>query len=231
VSFPEITKDPPAPKPSGTVVAVRDGDAGLEVLLLQRALRPGQDGRAPWVFPGGKVDRADHERGGGDPERAARHAAAREAHEEASLILDPAELLTISRWITPEVRTKRFDTWFFLAHVIGKSDVRVDGDEIGDHRWLRPSDAIADYEAGQLSLAPPTFVTVSWLLDHADAGTAASRLAEAELITFRPQIHPIAGGACILYPGDAGYETRTLEHDGPRHRLWSEGNRFRYERT
>lgn len=225
------TERPETPKPSGTVVAVRDAATGLEVLLLQRAVRPGQDGRAPWVFPGGKVEPDDHARGGGDPERTARHAAAREAHEEARLVLAPPSLVTISRWITPAVRTKRFDTWFFLAPVADEVDVRVDGQEIGDHRWLRPHEAIDRYQAGELPLAPPTFVTVSWLLEHPDAASAARELGAAETLVFEPRIHPVEGGACILYPGDAGYETGTLDHDGPRHRLWSEGRRFRYERS
>ncbi len=227
----EPTNTPEVPKPSGTVVAVRDASAGLEVLLLQRAVRPGQDGQAPWVFPGGKVEPADSERGGGHAEHDARHAAVREAEEEAGLALEPSGLVTISRWITPKVRAKRFDTWFFLARVAEHAPVTVDGQEIGDHAWLRPGDAIDRYEAGRLSLAPPTFVTVSWLLEHSDTETAARQLGEADLITFEPRIHVIEGGACILYPGDAGYDDGTIEHAGPKHRLWSDGKKFRYERA
>jgi 8-oxo-dGTP pyrophosphatase MutT (NUDIX family) len=227
----EPTKTPETPKPSGTVVAVRDAAGGLEVLLLQRAVRPGQDGQAPWVFPGGKVEPADAARGGDDPEHAARHAAVREAHEEAGLRLEPSGLVTISRWITPAVRTKRFDTWFFLAAVSGDAAIVVDGHEIGDHAWLAPGEALERYRAGALSLAPPTFVTVTWLEHHADSASAAHELGRAETLLFEPKIHPTEGGACILYPGDAGYETGTIEHDGPRHRLWSDGQRFRYERT
>ncbi|MBW2315493.1 MAG: NUDIX domain-containing protein [Deltaproteobacteria bacterium] len=226
----EPADDPAEPKPSGTVVAVRDGSAGVEVLLLQRAVRPGQDGAAPWVFPGGKVEPDDHARGDGDAEQSARHAAVREAHEEARLVVEPSELVTISRWITPAMRTKRFDTWFFLARVEGNPAIEVDGQEIGDHAWLTPAEAIGRYRARALALAPPTFVTVTWLLDHPDTAAASATLSAAEILTFRPQIHRIEGGACILYPGDAGYEDGTLEHDGPRHRLWSDGGLFRYER-
>jgi 8-oxo-dGTP pyrophosphatase MutT (NUDIX family) len=227
----EPTKNPPRPRPSGTVVAVRDGAGGLEVLLLQRAIRPGQDGQAPWVFPGGKVEAEDHALADGEPEPAARHAAVREALEEAGLVLEPSGLVTISRWITPAVRTKRFDTWFFLAEVDRDAAVRVDGQEIGDHAWLAPAEALDRYRARRLPLAPPTFVTVSWLLEHPDAASAARVLGEAETLLFEPRIHPQEGGACILYPGDAGYETGTIEHDGPRHRLWSDGKTFHYERT
>lgn len=222
---------PPEPKPSGTVVAVRDGPEGLEVLLLERAGRAAEPGPHAWVFPGGKVEPGDLERGGPDPATAARHAAVREAREEAGLVLAPERLVPISRWITPEMTARRFDTWFFLACVTSEAHVRVDGGEIGSHRWLAPAHALTAHAADELRLAPPTFVTVSWLLTHRDAGTAEAALGSAPLVTFRPRIHRVEGGACILYPGDAGYETGTLEHAGPVHRLWSDGKSFRYERS
>jgi len=234
---PESGKAPPAPKPSGTVVPVRDADRGLEVLLLERAGRAGREGPYPWVFPGGKVEPADRARADADDadaddaETVARHAAVREAHEEAGLVLAPERLVTISRWITPDMTPKRFDTWFFLAHVPPAAEVRVDGHEIGGHRWLRPAEALEAHAAGEVRLAPPTFVTVTWLVEHPDAASAHGRLGTGEILTFRPRIHRIESGACILYPGDAGYETGTIEHDGPRHRLWSDGTSFRYERS
>src|SRR5215468_8759910 len=75
---------PHTPRPSGTVVVVRDATAGFELLLLERTPRDGEP--QPWVFPGGKVDAADL-RAGEDEVAAARRAAAREAQEEAGLVL------------------------------------------------------------------------------------------------------------------------------------------------
>ncbi|HWH82160.1 MAG TPA: MBL fold metallo-hydrolase [Burkholderiaceae bacterium] len=63
----EVT--PPAPAPSArerapraaaTVVVVRDGDAGIEVLLSRRAENADHTGGA-WVFPGGIVDAGDRQ--------------------------------------------------------------------------------------------------------------------------------------------------------------------------
>ena len=220
---------PPAPKPSATVVLLRDAAPGLELLLLQRAPRGEKPG--PWVFPGGKVEPVDVVANDAASRESALRAAVRETHEEAGLSVDESRLVAISRWITPAMRTKRFDTWFFLATVTGEPEIVVDGHEIGDHAWIHPGEALERYRARALALAPPTFVTVTWLLDHPDAATAARHLDEAETLKFEPQIHRIGDGACILYPGDAGYEDGTVEHDGPRHRLWSEGGLFRYERT
>ncbi len=46
------------PRPSATVVIVRDSPAGLQVLLLKRADKADANGNA-WVFPGGLVDAGD----------------------------------------------------------------------------------------------------------------------------------------------------------------------------
>lgn len=218
------------PLPSATVVLLRDAAPGLELLLLQRA--PREDGRpGPWVFPGGKVDSADHAPDASDTEAVARRAAVRETHEEAGLAVRESGLTVISRWITPPVSPRRFDTWFFLGEVEAEAEVRVDGSEIAHHRWLSPADVLEAYREKALKLAPPTFVTVTWLEDFATPAEASRVLGESELVTFRPQIHPGETGACILYPGDAGYEAKDPARTGPRHRLWATPEGYRYERS
>ena len=99
------------PTPAATVVPLRDGEDGLEVLLLRRNSR-GEFG-GMWVFPGGKVDAGDE---GPDGEvAAARRAAVREAQEEAGLVLDEHRLVVLSFWLPPPQAARRFATWFFLA--------------------------------------------------------------------------------------------------------------------
>jgi 8-oxo-dGTP pyrophosphatase MutT (NUDIX family) len=217
------------PKPSATVVVVRDARVGLELLLLQRS--PRRDGRpGPWVFPGGKIEPQDTAHPG-DEVDIARRAAVRETAEEAGLALPASELVTISRWITPEIAPRRFDTWFFLGAARPDEAVRVDGSEICDHRWLSARDALDAHFADAMTLAPPTFVTVTWLERYARTDEAIAHLGAGPIVTFRPKILRMDSGACILYPGDAGYDSGDMHQPGPRHRLWSlppEG--YRYER-
>ncbi len=219
----------PEPEPSATVVLLRDAARRPELLLLQRA--PRKDGRpGPWVFPGGKVEpneRDAHD----DPKDAALRAAVRETHEEAGLRVAPTGLVTISRWITPEISPRRFDTWFFLGVESGREAVRVDGSEIVDHRWLDAQATLRAHEAGEIRLAPPTFVTVTWLLGYASAGDAHAGLATADPLVFRPRICPGEAGATMLYPGDAGYDAGDPQAPGPRHRLHAVGREYRYERS
>jgi len=219
---------PQTPRPSGTVVVVRDAAPGFELLLLERTPRDGEP--QPWVFPGGKVDAADL-RAGEDEVAAARRAAAREAHEEAGLVLDVESFVPISRWITPEISPKRFDTWFFVAPLRGGASVRVDGGEIQGHRWLSPREALALHERKVLRLAPPTYVTVTTLSIYEAVEPALRGCAECELSTFRPRIVRLGEGAVMLYPGDAGYDATDAEQPGARHRLWALADGWRYERS
>jgi 8-oxo-dGTP pyrophosphatase MutT (NUDIX family) len=219
---------PQTPRPSGTVVVVRDAAPGFELLLLERTPRDGEP--QPWVFPGGKVDAADLH-AGEDEVAAARRAAAREALEEAGLTLDIATLVPISRWITPEISPKRFDTWFFLAPLRAAAAVQVDGGEIQGHRWLSPREALALHEQKALRLAPPTYVTVTTLSIYAGVEPALRAYASCELPTFRPRIVRIGEGAVMLYPGDAGYDAQDADRPGPRHRLWALAEGWRYERS
>ena len=215
------------PLPSGTVVVLRDSRE-LEVLLLQRSARDGQPGI--WVFPGGKVDTAD-QRAGAAPADDARRAAVREAAEESGLVLDPRGLVEISRWITPEIAPKRFDTWFFAGLGPVEAEVRVDGAEIVGHRWIAPAEALRAHHAHALRLAPPTFVTVTWLTEFERSAEALRELPARMPVPFRPHIHRGEAGACMLYPGDAGYENGELDAVGARHRLWALADPWRYERT
>ena len=218
------------PKPSATVVLIRDGDEQLELLLLERNTAQEQK-RGPWVFPGGKIEPADRVGGGQSVQQSARRAAVREAQEEAGLELDVSQLIAISRWITPEISPKRFDTWFFLGRIGLEHEVTVDGGEICAHRWISPRDALAAHGRGEIRLAPPTFVTVTWMAPHATTDAVLRSLRGEPIPTFRPRICPRPEGVCILYAGDAGYDEGAIERAGARHRLWMKADGWRYERT
>lgn len=226
----EPLETPAEPQLSATVVVLRDEATGPEVLLLQRTALDGGAGGA-WVFPGGRVEDVDREGEGRDPVIALQRAAVRETREEAGLVLDGESLLYISRWITPEIAARRFDTYFYATRLVGEAEIVVDGQEIRTHRWLRPEDALRESRAGELRLAPPTFVTADWLVTHESVESALSTLAQEPIVTFRPRICSLSDGACMLYPGDAGYEERDPDRPGLRHRLWALSDGMRYERT
>ena len=95
-----------------------------------------------------------------------------------------ADLLTPwARWITPEASPRRFDTWFFAAALpAGQTataavEGHADPGESESGTWLRPAAALEAAAAGQITLLPPTAVTLRELGGHRDvAGILARRL-------------------------------------------------------
>lgn len=214
-----MSEELPPAVPAATVIVVRDTSPGLEVLMLKRS-DVGAFANF-WVFPGGRIDDTDH---GADEIERARAAAVREAQEEVGLVVDPANTHPYSHWTPPAIQPRRFATWFFVAHW-GGDDVRIDGHEIVDHRWMRPLDAID----AQLPMAPPTIVTLHEL---AEAGSfSATRRTEYPRWVTRPT-KSSDDVPVLLWHDDAGYETLDAELPGPRNRLWyPAGGPYRYERT
>ena len=215
--------------PAATVVLLRDGAEGCEALLVRRNARLSFHGGA-WVFPGGRIDPADHAAAGGsDIIAVARHAAVREAAEEAGVTLAHGDLSLFSRWVTPEEAPKRFDTWFFLARV-HTDRVRVDGGEIHDYRWLRPHAALAARAAGEIDLPPPTFVTLTQIAPYRGAAEVLATAASGGCEEFVPRLRLAEDGACTVYAGDVAYTGGDLHAAGPRHRLWMRDTGWEYER-
>jgi 8-oxo-dGTP pyrophosphatase MutT (NUDIX family) len=226
--MPEST--PAIAHPAATVVLLRQGSSGCEVLLVRRNSRLVFHGGA-WVFPGGRLDPGDYlPQAADDIVAAASRAAVREAREEAGVCIDAEQLALFARWITPDFMPKRFDTWFFAA-TGPDQDVCVDGGEIHEHAWMQPTDALSAHARGEIDLPPPTFVTIFELAVHRDAADALGALASGGLKNFVPRICRVPGGACSLYEGDAGYESGNAEVAGPRHRLWMMGSDWRYEKS
>ena len=166
--------------PAATVVCLRDGALGLEVLLAKRSSKLVFHGGA-WVFPGGRIDPADYGDAPADLDRAARRAAAREAKEEAGIDVDPDALVHLSNWTTPEISPKRFATWFFVGPVAGGTEV-ADGAETDVLQWFRPDEALEARAAGQIELAPPQYVTLLELREFGTVAQAMAAIDEAEAI-------------------------------------------------
>jgi ADP-ribose pyrophosphatase len=194
----------PEPRPAASVVLLRRGgkhrDRALEVLLLKRtekaAFMPGV-----WVFPGGAVDPGD-----GEDEAGYRACAVRELGEEAGIELAASEeLVLFSRWITPEVVSRRFDAWFFLALAPAHTPPTPDGVETTDAGWFEPRAALDAQAAGELALAFPTLKQLESLLPfgNADEAIAAHRGREVEPIL--PKVIGTEEEHRVVLPGDPDY--------------------------
>lgn len=137
-----------------------------------------------WVFPGGLVDAAD-----GEGEDAYRVAAVRELQEEVAVEVESDGLVYLSRWITPELAPRRYDTWFFLAAIPAAIDVSPVTGEITDARFVTPATALAAHQAQHWKLVLPTLTHLQWLARHSSADVAMAA-APASRSPVEPQLAP-----------------------------------------
>jgi 8-oxo-dGTP pyrophosphatase MutT (NUDIX family) len=217
VSLPSgaINTGPPVePRPSATVLLIREGEP-WELLMVHR---PGGADFAPgaYVFPGGSVHRDDA--AWPDPVRGA---AVRELFEEVGVLLarrgrafardadsarvrgaitggvgfvealrelglEPAfdRLALFARWITPPQLTRRFDARFYFARMPAGQTVRPQEGEVTDWLWIAPRRALDD-EAVSL-----VYATRSVLEAIATGEPASKLIARARRLKRVPLVEP-----------------------------------------
>lgn len=88
------------------------------------------------------------------------------------LNLATADLVLVSRWVTPEMAPRRFDTFFYLLPVESTPPIRLDTDELVDHTWVAPDLALRRYDTGEWPMFTPTFTHLHWLTRRSSVGEA-----------------------------------------------------------
>lgn len=224
-----MSAPPATPRPAATLLLLRDGPGGLEVLMVARA-REVDFASGALVFPGGRVDPEDHALADpADPLGPFRIAALREAWEECGLLLarpgrakgegafarhlaarglapDTGALVRFAHWITPAHSPKRFDTHFFLAPAPEGQDPVHDGREATEAIFLPPAQAVAEAEAGLRTLVFATRLNLLRLARHASVAEAMADSEKNPIVTVCPEPIPDAEGNVMLrIPEAAGY--------------------------
>ena len=217
------------PRYAATIVLYRpDPDArlGFRVFMVRRSMEsrfmPGAH-----VFPGGAVEEGDQApgteqrlgvavdeaklrfRGEVDGAMALGLLAAgvRELHEEAGLELaDARELVAFAHWITPSSEPRRFDTWFLASPLPEGGAPGHDDFEVHDSRWIDPAVAVADYDRGDMLLAPPTYHTLWDLSRFGSLQAFLEDAAQRPIPPVQPRMRSDDAGLTFLLPGDRDYQ-------------------------
>lgn len=82
----------------------------------------------------------------------------------------------VSRWITPEPSPRRYDARFFAAAMPAGQHAGADGWEAVDAGWWKPTQALADWQAGQIELIEPTVVSLQLLCRFASTADAMTAI-------------------------------------------------------
>lgn len=83
---------------------------------------------------------------------------------DGSLVADLDQMRQWSWWITPETEPKRYDTRFFLCCVDDEQEISHDNEEAVESCWISPRIAAEKHEAGEMFMAPPTYITLLELM-------------------------------------------------------------------
>lgn len=108
-----------------------------------------------------------------------------------------------SRWVTPVIEERRYDTRFFVAAMPrGQRTSYVDGEASAD-AWVRPEDAVEAGRRGDILLYPPTAVTLTELAACASVAEALARPAATS--PRLPDVRLSEGAAWLCVPGFETY--------------------------
>lgn len=165
----EVPENVAEPKPAATVVLMRDGDDGLEVLLLKRHRSAGFVPGA-YVFPGGRIDAADADERlvaiGPVPEHSAVAAhfwfgAVREVFEETGVLLARN---AAGAWAPDASSSEAMEAWreklmgdaTTLLEIVTAEALRVELDEVAYFaHWITPEPEPRRYDTRFFAAALP----------------------------------------------------------------------------
>jgi 8-oxo-dGTP pyrophosphatase MutT (NUDIX family) len=257
------------PRPAATVLTVRDGTNGYEILMLRRNLNSDFVGGA-YVFPGGRVDESDAgpvaeglsfglsdieasrrlalDSGGlayyiaclrelfeeagllvvctrdgesiplNDEETIRRLAASRRdvnagaldfltMLEREEMVLDLRGLEYLAHWVTPIGPPRRFDTRFFVLEAPADQIATHDAGETVADQWIRPLDALAAHERGELEMILPTIRNLEAIAHLSSArDVVAHAKSLRDVVRVEPRIVTSDGEVRILMPDDDDYD-------------------------
>ncbi len=126
------------------------------------------------------------------------------------LVVDLGALHEVGRFVTPVGPPRRFDTRFFVASAPDDQVARHDEQEVVEHRWMRPAEAIDRWRRDELELMSVTHRMLACLARYPSAGAvmeAAARRGPAR----RVRVNDPDGAYEVVMPGEPGYETAEVE--------------------
>lgn len=130
-----------------------------------------------------------------------------ELAQKESLLLALDQLHYYAHWVTPEARSERFDTRFFLArHPEGQQAIH-DQKETTEGRWFTPREALGENLKGEIILSPPTLKTLEDLSRFDNVDGIFDSLPKIKMEPILPVLTKVSGEAFILFPWDPEYET------------------------
>ena len=129
-----------------------------------------------------------------------------EMAQKENLLFALDQLLYYAHWITPEARSERFDTRFFLARYPSGQEASHDQKETTAGIWITPQKALKENLKGEVMLSPPTLKTLEDLARFKTIDELFTSLRNTEIQPILPVLTKISSGPLIIFPWDPEYE-------------------------
>ena len=126
--------------------------------------------------------------------------------QEEKLLFALDQLHYYAHWITPEARSERFDTRFFLACHPEGQEATYDQKETTFGVWLTPKQALEENLKGATALSPPTLKTLEDLSRFTSIAEVFEALGQAEIRPILPVLTKIKDETVLIFPWDPEYE-------------------------
>jgi len=126
--------------------------------------------------------------------------------QEEKILFALDQLHYYAHWITPEARSQRFDTRFFLARYPEGQEASHDQKETTVGVWLTPQKALEENVQGNIALAAPTLKTLEDLSRFKRVDEVYDSLKSREIRSILPVLTKIMDQTLIIFPWDPEYE-------------------------
>ena len=126
--------------------------------------------------------------------------------QEEKLLFALDQIHYYAHWITPEARSERFDTRFFLSRYPSGQEASHDRKETTAGVWLTPQKALEENLKGEVMLSPPTLKTLEDLSRFVSIEEVLKSLKGKDIRPILPILTKISSGPLIIFPWDPEYQ-------------------------
>jgi 8-oxo-dGTP pyrophosphatase MutT (NUDIX family) len=127
--------------------------------------------------------------------------------QKENLLFALDQLHYYAHWITPEARSERFDTYFFIAPYPLGQEATHDQKETTAGAWLTPRRALEENLTGEVILSPPTLKTLEDLSRFGKIEEILDALKKEAIEPVLPVLTKISDHPLLVFPWDPEYST------------------------
>ena len=128
-----------------------------------------------------------------------------ELMEKENLVFALDHLHYYAHWITPEARSERFDTYFFVARYPLGQEASHDQKETTAGAWLTPRQALEENLIGEVVLSPPTLKTLEDLSRFGKIEEILDAPKKEDIQPILPVLTKISDHPLLVFPWDPEY--------------------------